>query len=171
MNAEFSKHDMARIELFEMLFPRMIYSGSAEEQDSFFYALKKDGKNLVHDMYESMCEQDKMQYPYKKNDFSVKTLERGGVGMIQINIPEQNEQINDVYRAYILYTNKGEDRKYFVIKRFCSTGNVFVFYIDAAGEGRLGDELTEHQGDMEYEYWKLVQAYAHLLVQDEEDKE
>lgn len=165
---------MVRIELFEMLFPKMIYSGTVEEQDRFFYALKEDGMNLVHDMYESMCEQDKIQYPYEKNDFSVKTLDRGGVGMIQINIPEQNEQMNDVYRAYVLYTNrekKEEDRKYFVIKRFCSTGNVFVFYIDATGEGFLGDELTEHQGDMEYEYWKLVQLYTHLLVQDGDDTE
>lgn len=66
---------------------------------------------------------------------------------------------------------KEEDRKYFVIKRFCSTGNVFVFYIDATGEGFLGDALTEHQGDMEYEYWKLVQLYTHLLVQDGDDTE
>lgn len=111
MSAKFSQYDMVRIELFEMLFPKMIYSGTVEEQDRFFYALKEDGMNLVHDMYESMCEQDKIQYPYEKNDFSVKTLDRGGVGMIQINIPEQNEQMNDVYRAYVLYTNREKKKK------------------------------------------------------------
>lgn len=33
-------------------------------------------------------------------------------------------------------------------------------------EKLLGEELTEHTGDMEYEYWRLVRSYAETILLD-----
>lgn len=169
MNKMYTDYDRLRIELFEILFPRMIYGGSEEERNETFNALREDGSNLVHDLYASMCVQDQLEYPYSENDFTVEVLERGGIGIIQINFPEYNQQINDVVRAYILFSGKdgsASNRKYFAIKRFSENGKVFVFHVDTAYEPFIGEELTEQFGDMEHEYWKLVRDYARLIVKD-----
>lgn len=174
MNRMYTDYDRLRIELFEMLFPRVLYGGTEEEQNAMFHALCEDGNNLVHDLYATMCVQDELEYPYMENDFTVDVLERGGVQIIQINFPEYNQRINDVIRAYVLYMVKEgniTDKKYFAIKRFSDTEKVFVFHVDAENEPFIGEELTDRFGDMEYEYWKLVRDYARLMVKDMKETE
>ena len=39
-----------------------------------------------------------------------------------------------------------------MIKRF-KDGKIFILYANPECEKLLGEELTEHIGDMEYEYW------------------
>lgn len=52
-----------------------------------------------------------------------------------------------------------------MIKRFRS-GNVFNIYVTPEEENLLGEELTDHVGDMEYEYWKLARDYSKIVLQD-----
>lgn len=33
-------------------------------------------------------------------------------------------------------------------------------------KGYWGEELTEHNEDMEYEYWRLVRSYLQIIVWD-----
>lgn len=168
MKEQFSHHDMMRTELFAFLLPRLIYTGTEAERREIFNQLKHDGNGLVHALYEQMCITDGVDYPYKGNDFRVESFERGGVGIIQILFPEYNKDINDILRAYLLYGTKGDEprKKYFAIKRFAEDGKVFIFHISAKGEGFIGEELTAHPNDMEYEYWKLVCDYAKLISGD-----
>ena len=58
MNRMYTDYDRLRIELFEMLFPRVLYGGTEEEQNAMFHALCEDGNNLVHDLYATMCVQE-----------------------------------------------------------------------------------------------------------------
>lgn len=54
-------------------------------------------------------------------------------------------------------------KRYFVVKRF-KDGNVSILYVNAKMEVLLGEDLTGHIGDMEYEYHKLVSDYAKIFV-------
>lgn len=103
------------------------------------------------------------------SDFKVNVIERGGIHYIQICLPGYNSEINDVLRAYILYTHDREtdaivEWRYFLVKRFWNGGNVSVLHIAADDEKQLGDDLTDKENDMENEYRKLDKNYAVLLV-------
>ena len=50
-----------------------------------------------------------------------------------------------------------------MIKRF-KNGKIFILYANPECEKLLGEELTEHTGDMEYEYWRLVRSYAETIL-------
>ena len=50
-----------------------------------------------------------------------------------------------------------------MIKRFKS-GKIFILYANPECEMMLGEELTEHIEDMEYEYWRLVRSYAKTML-------
>ena len=52
-----------------------------------------------------------------------------------------------------------------MIKRF-NDGKIFILYANPECEKLLGEELTEHTGDMEYEYWRLVRSYAETILLD-----
>lgn len=113
-----------------------------------------------------ICEEDGLPYPYEKTDFEVEIFERGGVNILQILIPPCNPNINDILRAYLLFSkheNSRDTRRYFVIKRF-KNGNIFILYVNPESEKLLGEELTEHAGDKEYEYWKLICDYAATIL-------
>ena len=166
MGKGYCKYDCLRYELFETLLPEMLYRGTEKEKDEFFSSLKQDGKTLIHDMYKIMCEDDGMPYPYGKIEFGVEAFERGGVNILQILLPPYNPNISDILRAYILYMERGDGRgtkRYFVVKRF-KDGNVSILYVNAEMEVLLGEDLTGHIGDMEYEYHKLVSDYAKILI-------
>ena len=56
--------------------------------------------------------------------------------------------------------------KYFVIVKFAENGQISIINKEGKDSpGLLGHELTEHTGDMEYEYWALANDYAMLMVQ------
>jgi hypothetical protein len=165
---DYDGYDCLRYELFETLIPAMLYKGTEKERDEFFGFLKQDGKTIIHDMYQTLCEDDGLPYPYENPDFEVRIFERGGVNIMQIILPSYNPNINDILRAYFLFakSDDGRDiRRYFLIKRF-KNGSIFILNVNPKFEKLLGEELTEHAGDMEYEYWRLVHNYAKIILCD-----
>lgn len=50
-----------------------------------------------------------------------------------------------------------------MIKRF-KDGKIFILYANPNVRSYWGEELTEHTGDMEYEYWRLVRSYAEIIM-------
>lgn len=173
METQYNHYDYLRYELFEMLIPSMLYEGTEEQKEEFFQLLIHDGKNVICNMYSTMCGDDKLPYPYEKEDFEVNTLERGGIRILQILLPPYNPDISDILRAYLLFTrlqNGSYVKRYFVIKRF-KDGSVFNLCITPEMEKLLGEELTEHVGDMEYEYWKLVRDYSRVIFRNNQSKE
>ncbi len=165
---EYDRYDCLRYELFETLIPAMLYKRTEKERDEFFRFLKQDGKIFIHDMYQTLCEDDGLPYPYGKPDFEVEIFERGGVNILQILLPSYNPNISDILRVYLLFTKSDDSRdtrRYFVIKRF-KNGKIFILYANPKCEKLLGEELTEHNEDMEYEYWGLVRSYLQIIVWD-----
>lgn len=173
METQYNHYDYLRYELFEMLIPSMLYEGTEEQKEEFFQLLIHDGKNVIRNMYSTMCGDDKLPYPYEKEDFKVNMLERGGIRILQILLPPYNPDISDILRAYLMFTrlqNGSYVKRYFVIKRF-KDGSVFNLCITPEMEKLLGEELTEHVGDMEYEYWKLVRDYSRVIFRNDKSKE
>lgn len=168
MEKQYNHYDYLRWELFEKLIPSMLYKGTEEQKEEFFQSLIHDGKNVIHSLYDIICEEDKLPYPYEKEDFEVNVFERGGINFLQILFPSYNPNINDILRTYLLFSKLADGSymiRYFVIKRFRS-GNVFNIYVTPEEENLLGEELTDHVGDMEYEYWKLARDYSKIVLQD-----
>lgn len=166
MEKEYDEYDCLRYELFETLIPAMLYEGTEIERDEFFGFLKQNGKTFIHDMYQTLCEDDGLPYPYENSDFEVKIFERGGVNILQILFPSYNPNISDILRAYFIFIKRDKSRdtrRYFLIKRF-KNGKIFILYVNPECEKLLGEELTGHTGDMEYEYWKLVCSYAEIVL-------
>lgn len=166
MERKYNNYDCLRYELFEVLIPAMLYQGTEEENNEFFRLLMQEGKTLLYDMYNKLCEEDKLSFSFEKADFGVEVFERGGINILQIKLPPGNPDIADILRAYVLFM-KGKDgtynKKYFVIKRFID-GEIFNLHITPGMEKLLGEELTGNAGDMEYEYWKLVRDYVRAIV-------
>ncbi len=168
MEKEYDGYDCLRYELFETLIPAMLYKGTEKERDEFFGFLKQDRKTFIHDMYQTLCEDDSLPYPYENSDFEVRIFERGGVNILQILLPSYNQNISDILRAYFLFAKSDDSRdtrRYFLIKRF-KNGKIFILYANPECEKLLGEELTEHTGDMEYEYWRLVRSYVKTILWD-----
>ena len=168
MEKEYDRYDCLRYELFETLLPEMLYKGTEKEKDKFGELLKQNGKTFIHDVYQTLCEDDGLPYPYENSDFEVGIFERGGVNILQILLPPYNPNINDILRAYLLFTKSDDSkdtRRYFVIKRF-KDGKIFILYANPECEKLLGEELTEHIGDMEYEYWRLVRSFGETILLD-----
>lgn len=174
MDSRISYYDIVRVEFFQFLLPRLLGTGSEEEKLEFFNALLTDGENVVEDLLSEMCEQDNHEYPYKKKDFKFMTLVRGGVNLLRIDLPPYNPDCNSVVRSYVLFMkHDGEvsQVKYFTIMNFAAEKSSFILHIDEAGESLLGEELTGHLDDEEYEYWKLVVDYSKVLLKDIEREE
>lgn len=166
MEKKYDGSDCLRYELFETLIPAMLYKGTEKERDEFFGFLKQDGKTFIHDMYQTLCEDDGLPYPYENSDFEVRIFERGGVNILQILLPSYNPNISDIMRVYFIFTKSDDSRdtrRYFLIKRF-KNGKLFILYANPECEKLLGEELIGHTGDVEYEYWRLVRSYAETIL-------
>lgn len=171
MEQKYSYQEYVKVLLFEHLLPHMLYTG--EEKDSLFQALRYDGRELVCDLVCELYQEDNQPCPYSTDDFSVEELNRGGIGMLRIDLPQCEKDISSILRAYLLFAESADNvahKKYFVIKRF-PNGKLFNLHINQQIEGRLGEELTDHAGDMEYEYWKLAKDYTKTLLPDLMDEE
>ena len=163
MDSKINYYDTMRMEFFQFLLPRMIYQEAGEERDQFYNLLLTDGDNLLKIMLNDICEQDNQDYPYAEDDFKFETLERGGVSLLEIGLPPSNPNVNDLLRCYVLFMKRDNNIsmvKYFAIMRFVKEKAIFILHINENGERFLGDELTGHPDDKEYEYWRLVADYA-----------
>lgn len=166
MEKEYDRYDCLRFELFETLIPEILYKGTEKEKNDFFGLLKQSGKNFIHVMYQALCEEDGLPYPYENIDFEVEFFQKGRVNFLQILLPPYNQNISDILRVYLLFTksdDNGDTRRYFLIKRF-RDGKIFILYINPEGKKLLGEELTKHAGDMEYEYWRLMRLYSQIIL-------
>lgn len=166
MEQKYSYPEYVRVLLFEHLLPKMLYSG--KEKDNLFNALRYDGQDLIYDLVDELCQEDNQPCPYSADDFSVEVLNRGGISMLRIDLPQCRENIGSILRAYLLFAENDDNiahKKYFVIKRF-PNGKTFNLHINQQIEGRLGEELTDNAGDMEYEYWKLARDYTKTIMPD-----
>lgn len=166
---DFDKYDCLRYELFEILLPKMLHTGTEEEKSGVLQALLIHGGTFVYDMFAQMCEQDDVPCLYNNSDFQVHTFERGGIHFVQILLPEIDTSVNNILRAYILYSKKDNQisrYKYFLIKEFMDNGKTHIIHANSEKRGLLGEDLTDHKGDMDYEYWKLANDYSKLLIKD-----
>ena len=165
----YDKYDLLRCEFFEYLLPGLVYGGTQEEQIQLIETLEADGSGLIHDLFDKLCKEDGVEYPYTGNDFKVNVIERGGIHYIQICLPGYNSEINDVLRAYILYTHERKSGKqvhwkYFLVKRFWNGGIINILYVDHQGERWLEDKVLQDTKDMEYEYQNLAKEYLRMLI-------
>lgn len=173
---EFTVYEKLRYELFEQLFPVLLCTGTEEEKTSTLHFMIHNGNEFVHDSFEELCDMDGVEYPYAENDFKVNYFKRGGVNYVQILLPEieVSKGMNDILRAYVLYSEvdgKIERYKYFIIKKFVEGNKTAILNVSSEKRGLLGHDLTNHVGDMDYEYWALVNNYATLLSKDFEEEE
>ena len=130
MEKEYDRYDCLRFELFETLIPAMLYKGTEKDKNEFLGFLKQDGKAFIHDMYQTLCEEDGLPYRHEKAEFEVEVIERGGVNILQILLPPHNPNISDILRAYLLFAKRGDSigtRRYFVINRF-KNRKIFILY-------------------------------------------
>lgn len=167
----YNKYDLLRCEFFEYLLPGLVYGGTEAEQLQLLNTLEKDGSRLIHTLFEKLCKEEGVKYPYANKDLKVNLLERGGVHYIQICLPGYNPEINDVLRAYILYVSERKTGKimlwrYFLIRRFWEGGRVNILYIDPDDEKLLGSDLTYRAEEPEYEYWNLARNYMLVIAGD-----
>lgn len=168
---DYTVYELLRYELFEQLFPVLLFSGIKKERKQALYDFTHGGSDFIHVCFEELCKEDGVPYPYSENDFKVNYFERGGVKFVQIILPEiePSKNKNNIFRAYLMYSEvKGSIKtyKYFVIKHFAEGDKTVIVNLVPDEIGFLGHDLTEHKGDMEYEYWKLVNDYATLIAQD-----
>ena len=167
----YDKYDLLRCEFFEYLLPGLVYGGTQEEQIQLIETLEADGSGLIHYLFDKLCKEDGVEYPYTGNDFKVNVIERGGIHYIQICLPGYNPEINDVRRAYIVYLNDRRTNemvvwRYFLIKRFWEGGKTAILYIAPDDEKLLGADLTDKENDLEYEYWKLAKNYMSVIAKN-----
>lgn len=168
MEEKFSIYEKLKIELFERVLPAFVYE-QIKKDNSFFDMLQENRVRFAHDMYRAFCESEKVDYPYQTEDFYVEEIKIGAVTALQINMPEVNMHINDIFRAYIVCAPVEENRiscKYFIIKRFRDTGDCFIIYIDEHGKEYLGEDLTEHITDKKYEQWRILCVFTKLTLDD-----
>ena len=164
----YSLYDVLDIELFEKVLPAFLYE-QIKGEDNFLKLLQDNHSRFVRDMYRAFCEDEKVDYPYQTEDFFVEELKIGAVTVLQINMPEVNMHINDIFRAYIVWAPGEANRiscKYFIIKRFRDTGNYFIIYVDEHGKEYLGEDLTEHITDKKYEQWRILCVFTRLILDD-----
>ncbi len=168
MEKEYNLYDCLQSELFEILLPRMLFTGTRKEQEDFFRFMLEKKQVMIHDLFEVLCKNNHVPYPYRASDFEVEMLERGGISFLQILIPKQPESRSDILRVYLLFMEGNDGRcikKYFVIRRL-DDGTVFILHITPGLKGILGKELTDCLGDMEKEYLELARDFVAYWVQD-----
>lgn len=129
--------------------------------------MRNDGTGFAHALFEEICREDKIACRYKRRDFKARCVERGGITMAEVDLPEHETKLNNILRVYLLFVERGGEawfRKYFLIKRFAD-GRAYILHVDEKGEGFLVEELTPFLGDREYEYWRLANSYAGMVLQ------
>ncbi len=173
----YTVYEKIRYELFEKLLPAVLCTGTKKERKEALKVLMEQGENFVRDGFVKFCEQDRVEYPYRKQDFQVNRFERGGIYYVQFMLPKEKVTPgnNDILRAYILYSVKKETGeiaayKYFIIKHFADKDDTVVIHIDSEEMGAIGHTLTGHEGDMEYEYHKLAKDYVTVLLQGDKNE-
>lgn len=159
-------------EFFEILLPHMIYEGDEEEKESFMSTLWNDGKELIYALFHKLCQENNMLYSIK--DFEIKAFKKGGVSVVQIMMPQQcDTNVSTLLRAYFLFSEHKREMDYikcFTIRQF-ESGQVFIAYITPEIKCLLGEEITKHCGDMEYEIWRVMNTYMMLVAQDMKKRE
>lgn len=168
---DFDKYDMLKYELFEQLIPDMLYTGSDKEREMFLEGLEDKAGNMAYCLFKRLCDEDKVLCPYDKEDFSMDWFEEGGVHFTEITVPEASPEINYVLRAYVVktYERQNSNKKhfrYFVVKRFHDNGMIHVLYFSPENEWLLGEELTNHVEDKEYEHRSVARSFIIILMNE-----
>lgn len=168
------KFDILKYELFEYLLPKLLYTGLKEEQLAIIEELEDSAENIVQQMYCKLCEEEGIPYPFDEDAFQIHRYEQGGIRYIEIEIPKSDPQISYALRAYILYTHERETGakthwRYFLIKKFGDKGHSHILHINPDEEIQLGDEVTDHINDKEYERRCMARSYLAVLVNHYKD--
>lgn len=168
---EFDKYDLIKYEIFEELFPELLYKINQEEREKIIEELEISSENKIYELFNRLCEEEKIDCPYDKNDFTIHRFEEGGIQFIEISVPEPSHQINHILRAYIMVVRErgNEEKKhmrYFVIKRFFKDESVHVMYVTPDKEVMLGDELTDHMDDKAYEHRAVARNFIVVLLNE-----
>jgi len=170
---EFTIHDKIRYEFFEALLPEILCNGDKEEIDKYIHYVIDEGERFIPDMVEELYSDDGVECPFKPEEYEINRFVRGGINFVQIILPKLETKVNDIQRAYLLYSQKDgkiTEYKYFIIKRFFETESTFIVTVSSTERGLLGAELTDKLGDFDYEYWKLAQNYCELICIDCEEE-
>ncbi|MDE5909325.1 MAG: hypothetical protein K2H52_11380 [Lachnospiraceae bacterium] len=165
MEKEFDHYDVLKWELFEKLFPKMIYDGDEKSCTDFFNSLREEPQALTYAMFESMCSDDKAECPYKAEDFQAEVLSRGNIGMVKIQPPQGSQNVSSILRAYVVFSGKEGGipvRLYFFVKRFIE-GQVFIMYVNRQYEILKVEEITDYMDDIEREHYGIVKSYACIV--------
>lgn len=164
MGTGYNYEDLVRWEFFEKLLPQMLYTGTGGKGDEVFNCLKEDGQRFIYEMLSCLCKDDKKACPYQVKDFEINFISRDTVNMIRIALPPYNPRISDIVRSYILYSegfSSISEKFYFIVKSF-ETGEVIILYVPPKGNPVEMAELTDHFGDLEFEYDTLEAAYTRI---------
>ena len=168
---DYNKYDLLKYELFEQLLPSLLYSLDEEKYKMFMEDLTSETVNLVYQLFTKLCKEDKVECPYKKEDFAIDIVDEAGLEFVIVSIPAWSPQINSVLRIYIITAREREnpDKKhtrYFYIKKFADKGMVHVMYVSPSDELLLGDEVTNHVGDMAYERRTVARNLMVVLIDE-----
>ena len=168
---DYNKYDLLKYELFEQLLPSLLYSLDEEKYKMFMEDLTSETVNLVYQLFAKLCKEDKVECPYKKEDFAIDIVDEAGLEFVIVSIPAWSPQINSVLRIYIITATEREnpDKKhtrYFYIKKFADKGMVHVMYVSPSDELLLGDEVTNHVGDMAYERRTVARNLMVMLIDE-----
>lgn len=177
---KFDKYDMLKYELFEQLIPTLLYEEENNVGKLLLEELENEADRAVYDLFCRLCEDDKIDCPYEISDFAIKKYEMSGIRFIELSLPESNDQINHVVRAYVLIAHERKNPeiefvRYFIIKKFRDKGQIYVMYVSAEDELQLGTDLTDYADDREYERRAVGRDYLMVLSKElkygEEQKE
>lgn len=168
---EFDKYDMLQYELFEQLIPELLYHAEKEIRKLLLENLQSEYSGSIYDLFEKLCEEDKVSCPYSESNFAIKYFEVSGIEFVEIAVPGTTNQINHCIRAYILSAHEREnpDKKhvrYFIIKKFRGNEGIYVMYVSPDGELQLGSDLTDHLEDRDYEYRAVGRDFIMVLSKE-----
>ena len=170
----FEPQELMRFEFFEYLLPFLVHTGTEEERQDTYTALKEDGCRFLYEMFEVMCNQDQVENPFRETDFKVTVFVRGGFELLKIDLPPYNPAHNDVLRAYLVSVREkdGTHRKKCFTIRYFVEGKTCVMYIDEELETWLAEELDrERLDDPEYEYRRVVNCFVVSYLKDMKEEE
>ena len=78
------------------------YSLDEEKYKMFMEDLTSETVNLVYQLFTKLCKEDKVECPYKKEDFAIDIVDEAGLEFVIVSIPAWSPQINSVLRIYII---------------------------------------------------------------------
>lgn len=168
MKKEMNQPKYLHDELFEQLLPAMIYQESKDGNNDFIKTLQHDGQGLIHALSVQLCQEENLSSLFQKNDFSVQGLKKGGINIIQIDCPVIDSSTSNIESAFLLFTEDADNitsPKYFIIKRL-QDERIFIIHITPEGKALTAEDLTDHAGDKEYQYWRLANVYFRIVVNE-----